>query len=169
MLYVAYGSNMNLDQMEYRCPNSKIIGNGIIYNYKLVFNIHADIIKSENAKTPVVVWDISDEDWPMLDIYEGYPEYYIRKNISVKLDEGENKTAVVYVMNDKHKGICPPTTRYFQSIVDGCVNNNIDTQYLFDAFKYACENETEYNQYVRQYDRFKKNKDTIKLCLPALF
>lgn len=149
MLYVAYGSNMNLDQMKYRCPNSKIVGNGTVYGYKLIFNIHADIIKSENAKTPVVVWDISDKDWQTLDIYEGYPEYYIRKNISVKLDTGEVETAVVYVMNDDRKGICPPTTRYLQGIIDGCNSNNIDTQYLFDALRYACENETKYNQYVR--------------------
>ena len=26
-LYFAYGSNMNLDQMEFRCPDAKVVGN----------------------------------------------------------------------------------------------------------------------------------------------
>ena len=25
-LYIAYGSNINLEQMKYRCPHSKVVG-----------------------------------------------------------------------------------------------------------------------------------------------
>ena len=28
-LYIAYGSNINLEQMANRCPNSKVIGNDV--------------------------------------------------------------------------------------------------------------------------------------------
>lgn len=56
MLYCAYGSNMNLDQMAYRCPKSKVVGNGKLYGWELVFNVHADIIKADNdSVVPVVV------------------------------------------------------------------------------------------------------------------
>ena len=80
MLYVAYGSNTNLEQMEFRCPNSTLIGNGKIKGWKLVFNIHADIVKGKKTdEVPVVIWDIHYKDWESLDIYEGYPKYYIRK------------------------------------------------------------------------------------------
>lgn len=82
MLYVAYGSNMNLSQMAYRCPSSKVIGVGKLKGWKLVFNVHADIIKAdETDEVPVLVWDIADEDWDMLDRYEGYPSYYIKENV----------------------------------------------------------------------------------------
>ena len=27
-LYIAYGSNLNLPQMEYRCPTAKVVGAG---------------------------------------------------------------------------------------------------------------------------------------------
>ena len=29
-LYVAYGSNLNKEQMRYRCPTAKFVGTGII-------------------------------------------------------------------------------------------------------------------------------------------
>ena len=48
MFYIAYGSNMNLEQMNYRCPNSKVVCNGKLKGWKLVFNIHADVIKTDN-------------------------------------------------------------------------------------------------------------------------
>ena len=32
-LYVAYGSNLNKEQMRYRCPTAKFVGTGIIEGY----------------------------------------------------------------------------------------------------------------------------------------
>lgn len=150
MLYLAYGSNMNLEQMAYRCPNSKVVCNGKLKGYRLVFNIHADVIETGNDSNivPVVVWDIvSDKDWDMLDIYEGYPSYYIKEIVNVILDNGESKDAIVYVMANDKKGICPPTKRYFDCIEEGYIDNGIDVNYLYDALEYSLCNETEHNQY----------------------
>lgn len=148
MLYAAYGSNMNLDQMAFRCPNSKIVGNGIINGWRLVFNVHADIIETNEAdSTPVVIWDIDDRDWANLDMYEGYPSYYVKYGVDVVLDSGEVVDAIVYVMADNRKGICPPSVGYFNGIIDGCIANGIDIDYLYDALDYSYDNETEYNQY----------------------
>lgn len=36
-LYIAYGSNLNLRQMKYRCPTAKLVGKGTIENYELQF------------------------------------------------------------------------------------------------------------------------------------
>lgn len=148
MLYVAYGSNMNLEQMAYRCPKSKIVGNGKLCGWKLVFNVHADVIKGkEDDAVPVVVWDIADNDWRMLDMYEGYPSYYVKETVNVILNDGKEEEAVVYVMADNRKGICPPASGYFNGIVKGYMDNGINTDYLFDALDYSYNNETEYNQY----------------------
>ena len=151
MLYVAYGSNMSLDQMAYRCPKSKVVGNGKLYGWKLVFNVHADIVKADkDSFVPVVVWDIDDDDWAMLDIYEGYPEYYIRTGVTVNFDNGHVDIAIVYIMANKHKGICPPSQSYFDCIEQGYIDNGIDTGCLYNALDYSYDNETEYNQYVIQ-------------------
>lgn len=135
MLYCAYGSNCNLEQMDYRCPNSYVVGNGKLKGYRLVFNIHADIIKTDNKNdfVPVVVWNIADADWQMLDMYEGYPSYYVKEKVNVILDNGKIEEAIVYVMADNRKGFCPPTQSYFNGICKGYIDNGIDVKYLIEA------------------------------------
>ena len=36
-LYFAYGSNINLDQMRYRCPDATVYGQAVLDNYDLRF------------------------------------------------------------------------------------------------------------------------------------
>lgn len=149
MLYIAYGSNMSLVQMNYRCPNSYVICNGKLKGWKLVFNYHADVIKTDNENdfVPVVVWDIDSKDWNRLDIYEGYPLYYVKKTVNVILDNGKIEKAVVYVMADNKKGIRPPSLSYFDGIREGYIENGIDVEYLYEALEYSLNNKTEYNKY----------------------
>lgn len=146
--YIAYGSNMNLEQMGYRCPNSKLIGTGYIEGWELVFNCHADIIRTENEKQklPVVIWEIVPKDWQTLDFYEGYPGYYVTEDIPFIFD-GQEKIGTVYVMAEKRKGLYPPSKDYFYGLIDGCKENNIDDEYMYDALKKSCYNVTEFNQY----------------------
>ena len=158
MYYVAYGSNMNLAQMSVRCPKSKLIGNGTIKGYDLIFNIHLDVVKSKNKNKiiPVVVWDIDDVDWLALDRYEGYPNYYVTKCIDVVLDTGEKICGIIYVMAKDRKGICPPYKSYFETCLEGYLNNNIDDKPLYDALLYSIENETPYNKYTKDFNKKKK-------------
>ncbi len=149
MLYISYGSNMNLSQMDYRCPNSKVVCNGKLKGWRLVFNVHADIIKTddENDFVPVVAWDIANCDWKNLDMYEGYPSYYIKETVNVILDNGKTEKAIVYVMADNRKGFFRPTKSYFEGIEVGYIENGIDVKYLYDALSYSFSREAEYNQY----------------------
>ena len=148
MLYVAYGSNMNIRQMSFRCPKSRIVGNGIIKGWRLIFNIHADIIKaSRYDEVPVVCWEIDDSEWKNLDRYEGFPSYYVKKVVDVDMDNGNREKCIVYVMNKNRRGICPPYTDYFDVCLQGYIDNGIDVGYLYDALKYSWDNETEYNKY----------------------
>lgn len=149
MLYVAYGSNMNIEQMRFRCPNSKVIGNGKLVGWKLVFNMHLDVINTNNRKdiVPVVIWDINKKDWDRLDMYEGYPNYYVKEFVNVKYDNGKNKKAVVYVMADNMKGIAPPMVNYFKTCEQGYIDNNINLDYLYEALNYSIENTTDKNKY----------------------
>ena len=36
-LYIAYGSNINLEQMAHRCPNSKVVSTEMMQGYELEF------------------------------------------------------------------------------------------------------------------------------------
>jgi hypothetical protein len=39
ILNLAYGSNLNLGQMAYRCPTAKVYGKGMLLDYQLLFYI----------------------------------------------------------------------------------------------------------------------------------
>ena len=43
-LYIAYGSNINLEQMAFRCPHSKVVGVSEIKNFELEFRGVATIV-----------------------------------------------------------------------------------------------------------------------------
>ena len=96
-LYVAYGSNLNKEQMRYRCPTAKFVGTGIIEGYELQFKgaLHgacATIAPKEGAAVPVGIWTIQKPDEKRLDLYEGYHEhghsFYDKEQIAVKMDDG---------------------------------------------------------------------------------
>lgn len=142
MLYIAYGSNMNIDQMAYRCPGSKVVCKGMLYGWKLVFNVHADIIPTSNDEdtVPVLVWKIAPEDWKRLDMYEGYPKYYVKQEIETWLETGVMEKCVAYVMADNRKGYQPPNHSYFEIIIQGCEENGIDVDYLYRALDEAWSN-----------------------------
>ena len=70
-LYLAYGSNINLEQMAYRCPTAKVIGAAMLPNQELNFRRVATIDPKEGAEVPVLVWEIGQQDEINLDYYEG--------------------------------------------------------------------------------------------------
>lgn len=152
MYYISYGSNMNIEQMAWRCPATKVYGNGKLKGWKLVFNYHADIVEgNDDDSVPVVVWKLENkDDMKNLDRYEGYPSYYTKINIPVTMDDtGETIEAMVYVMSDKRKGVFPPSQIYFDCIYDGYRENGIDPEPLYKALEESlkADNITRYNQY----------------------
>ena len=53
-IYGAYGSNINLEQMAYRCPHAEVYKVGYINGYRLTFRSggFANIEKSEGDRVP---------------------------------------------------------------------------------------------------------------------
>ena len=68
-LYIAYGSNLNLPQMERRCPTAKVVGTSEIKNYELLFRGVATVEPKEGASVPVLLWKIEALDEAALDRY----------------------------------------------------------------------------------------------------
>lgn len=143
MKYIAYGSNINLRQMKNRCPHSKVYGKGYLKGWKLVFNVHADIIPTKNEKdiVPVLIWDIDNRDWSSLDRYEGYPIYYVKQKIKTQFENGENHFCIAYVMAEDKKGFELPWNQYYNTIAFGYKENNIPQHYLHNAILYTEEKE----------------------------
>lgn len=61
-LYAAYGSNINLEQMAYRCPHSTVAGTAMLKGYELQFRHHATIEPNEESEVPVLLWELDSQD-----------------------------------------------------------------------------------------------------------
>ena len=90
--YIAYGSNLNVRQMKFRCPTAKIVGTAVIRDYELLYKgsktgSYLTIEKKKGSVVPVAVWEVTAADEHSLDAYEGCPNFYYKKNMEVTLDE----------------------------------------------------------------------------------
>ncbi len=129
-LYIAYGSNINLQQMSMRCPTAKTVCCGYLPGYELEFRGVATIVPKENAKVPVLMWQLEESDERALDRYEGYPRLYRKETLEFMLD-GEPCSAMVYLMNAGH--ISQPTAQYYNCIEQGYRSVGLDTTFLEEA------------------------------------
>ena len=124
--YIAYGSNLSVEQMKQRTPDAVIVGTGILHGWRLLFRQFATIQEDKNFDVPVLVWKISAQDEKNLDRYEGFPRFYRKKNLSVHVKslDGEDLgelTAMVYVMTSKavnDRFANPLPSDYYYSILD---------------------------------------------------
>ena len=55
LLYIAYGSNINLWQMALRCPHSKPLDTTMLKGWELEFRGVANITEKKDAQTPVLL------------------------------------------------------------------------------------------------------------------
>lgn len=103
MLYAAYGSNINVPQMAFRCPTAKAAGAAVLKGYAILFrgwngSAVLNIEPQVGSEAPVLLWEIQPADEAALDRYEGWPRLY-RKEIVTVVQGGAELPAMVYVMN----------------------------------------------------------------------
>ncbi len=107
---------MNHEQMAYRCPGAKLIGTGYLSGARLEFYLHATVEKTGDSRdrVPVAVWEISEANERKLDIYEGYPVYYLRETRPVHMDDGSETEGMIYLMKEIRQS--PPQDAYYEGI-----------------------------------------------------
>lgn len=130
--YLCYGSNMNLEQMAYRCPQSKVVGTAMLKDYELEFRGVATIVPKKGSEVPVLIWEIGQLDEVALDRYEGFPSLYGKELFNVEVN-GEIMDCMAYTMNGGD--IAPPNLSYYNAIKRGYEENGLDTGYLITALE----------------------------------
>ena len=126
--YIAYGSNLNIRQMRFRCPGAKPIGITVIPDYELLYKgsktgAYLTIEPKKNGIVPIAVWEVTAADEKRLDAYEGCPNFYYKTEMELPvkiLKNGKTKTvkAFVYIMHEERKlGI--PSRAYLQTCLVG--------------------------------------------------
>ena len=142
MLYGAYGANLNMANMEVRCPQAKPILGFNLVGYRLVFNGVADIVKDKDTKVPIGLWKITKECEKSLDRYEGYPHLYKKIRLKIDVPGFKGQKVMFYVM--RRKGVALPPAAYFNTIAQGYDDFALDKDYL--------------NWAVHEADQMQKNK-----------
>lgn len=141
--YLAYGSNLNVPQMRFRCPTARIIGTAEIPDYRLLFKgsktgSYLTIEPSIGYSVPVAVWEVQETDERNLDRYEGFPTFYYKKDLKlpikgIKSGKVRVRDAFVYIMHeDRPLGI--PSMGYFRVCCDGYDTFGFDPKYLVEAY-----------------------------------
>ncbi len=135
-IYLAYGSNLNKEQMAIRCPNAEILGTATLEGYELLFrggreSAVATIEPKEGSSVPVLLWSITPRCELALDRYEGFPFLYRKENVTVELN-GDPLEAMVYIMNEG-KPIGKPSVYYYSIIREGYKECDFSIDFLNNA------------------------------------
>lgn len=143
--YIAYGSNLNIEQMSERCPDATIVGKSEIVDHMLSFKgddedgYYLTIEPRDGYVVPVGIWETSEEDEKSLDVYENYPITYYKTDMDLDVrlkdsDEVKNLTAYIYIMQeDRVYG--EPTEKYVNTCLQGYIDFGFDEEILKTALK----------------------------------
>lgn len=103
--YFAYGSNLDPDQMERRCPDAEPFRCAFLPDHALAFGGHsphwegspATVIPEEGRRVPGLLYQLPYREIRVLDHFEGHPVRYERREKTVSDDNDVERTAQVYV------------------------------------------------------------------------
>ena len=127
MLYFAYGSNLNIFQMQRRCKDSKFLKKIKLKDFRLTFRSRyraADIEPKKNSIVPGGLFEISKKDEKKLDVYEDFPVLYKKLYFPYY-----NNKVMTYIMVNKTE-FRYPTERYLNVVKRGYKDCKLDMKYL---------------------------------------
>lgn len=147
--YIAYGSNLNIRQMQMRCPGSRIIGTSVIENYELLFKgsktgSYLTIEPREGGRVPVAAWEVTESDELALDRYEGYPDFYYKAEMKlpikgIRTGKIRVRDVFVYIMHEE-RPLGLPSDYYVRTCLEGYRSFGFDTEYIFEAVENSRRN-----------------------------
>jgi gamma-glutamylcyclotransferase (GGCT)/AIG2-like uncharacterized protein YtfP len=148
MLYFAYGSNLDPEQMKSRCPESQVVGLASLDDYRVTFPRFsndwgggtASIHLAHGKKVWGVLYELSDGDLQKLDEYEGYvgPQdqhnVHDREHVTVGLERPDDGSiprrvrAWTYIARPAHAA--PPSEKYKAAMMTGATHHRLPEEYV---------------------------------------
>jgi gamma-glutamylcyclotransferase len=143
-LVFAFGSNMHTRQMFTRCPSAKLLGPGLLRNYRLGFGggsrrwngAVATIVQAPGKRCFGLLFEITDTDLARLDVFEGTPYVYERITVPVRHGEGRSRRAFAYRLKDRAPGY--PAAAYLALIWDAYRSWGFDANGIAEALEEGC-------------------------------
>ena len=132
--HFGYGSNLDLDDWKKWCDdygrksNEMQVEPGIFFlpDYELDFHYKSgsrgggalDVVERPGHVVAGKLFKVTGDGWTSLDYKEGSPKYYERKQVEVLSENGEQRTAITYVVTqakDEKKHV-PPAPGYIEIV-----------------------------------------------------
>ena len=141
--YIAYGSNLNVRQMRWRCPGARIIGTSELKDYRLLFKgsktgSYLTVEPKHGCTVPVAVWEVTVRYEQALDRYEGFPDFYYKKELvlpikDIRTGKVRNRRVFVYIMHENRK-VGVPSLGYLHTCLEGYRDFGFDETLLIQAY-----------------------------------
>lgn len=142
--YLAYGSNLNQQQMKTRCPDATLVGTAVLEGFELLFKgnkneFYLTVEPCEDSQVPLGVWQVSEADEQALDEYEDYPALYYKKQLCLPVRLFEDSTyqkldCFLYIMHERFS-LGQPSEDYLKNCMQGYTDFHFDTHLLTKACK----------------------------------
>jgi gamma-glutamylcyclotransferase (GGCT)/AIG2-like uncharacterized protein YtfP len=148
MLYFAYGSNLDPDQMRQRCPGHRVAGLAALQDHRLGFPLYsgdwgggvAGLSHAHGGKVWGMVYELTEADLAALDAYEGWKgvgnqhNVYDRETVTVDLvrpDDGSVPRRVrAYTYFPRTFNPSPPSRRYLETVLRGARHHRLPEDYV---------------------------------------
>jgi hypothetical protein len=148
MLYFAYGSNLDLDQMHARAPGVRVVGLGLLRDYRLTFPLRSEtwgggaagLTHAHGGTVWGVLYDLSDSDLASLDQREGWHgpgdhhNTYDRDLATIELTRADDGSvprrvrATTYFARKLNP--TPPTRAYLDAMLRGARHHRLPPEYI---------------------------------------
>lgn len=145
VLYFAYGSNMEWQQMRDRCPSAKFVCVAKLEDHRLAFTRKSikrgcgvvDAVAGPGDEVWGVVFQIDDRDIDTLDAKEGFvrgreTNAYVRREISVLENGDANRpiSVMTYFVAKKEMNVPSPNSEYRRLLVEGAKHWHLPAEYI---------------------------------------
>ena len=135
-----YGSNMNTERITERCSSSRFISRAKVNGYKLVFNKKSKdksgkanlIYTGDKSLVWGVIFDISEDQKPLLDKAEGLGRGYDEYKLIVINDLEQEIECVCYIATDEKylDNNLKPYDWYKEYCLIGAKQHNLPEDYI---------------------------------------
>ncbi len=148
MLYFAFGSNLNPEQMAQRCPGHNVVGLAALRDHRLVFPLTsntwgggvAGVTVAHGSTVWGMVYDLTDAHVAALDEYEGFRgegsqhNLYERERVWVELTRPDDDSIPRRVRAEYYvprvSNASPPSRRYLDTILAGARAHRLPDEYV---------------------------------------
>lgn len=148
MLYFAYGSNLDPEQMQAQCADAHVVGLAQLRDHRLTFPLFyepwgggtAGLAHAHGGTVWGVLYELNEADLAALDRFEGWRgpgdhhNLYERDLITVELtrpDDGSVPRRVrAYTYFARTLNPTPPSRRYMDTVLKGARHHQLPPEYI---------------------------------------